>query len=288
MSEKVGFIGLGNIGKPMAVNLAAQDFSLKVFDVAEKPRQSLAKRGAEVAEHMGDFADCSVVGVCVRNDQDVEDLLYGEQGLLNALQADSIIAIHCTVTRDNVLRWAADAQKAGVHLIDAPISGGADGAASATLVYMLGGDDAIIERFCKVFAATGKSFIHAGETGAGIVLKLANNLMTYSALSAISEANALLADAGLELDKLIQVGQNNGVVTEQMQKFISNREALAAACSDEDMEAIFSPFAGLAEKDLHHALELAEQQNTQLPNTKQLAGTIRDVFLKQGAAKTQA
>lgn len=287
MLEKVGFIGLGNIGKPMAVNLAAQDFALKVFDVAEKPRLSLAKRGAEVAEHAGDFADCSVVGVCVRNDQDVEDLLYGEQGLLQALVADSIIAIHCTVTRDNVLRWAADAKKIGVHLIDAPISGGADGAQNASLVYMLGGNEAVVERFQAVFAATGKSFIHAGETGAGIVLKLANNLMTYSALAAMSEANALVTDAGLELDKLIQVGQNNGVVTEQMQKFITNRESLAAACSEADMEAIFSPFAGLAEKDLHHALALAEQQNTQLPNTKQLTTTINDVFLKQGAAKTR-
>lgn len=281
MSEhKIGFIGLGNIGKPMAENLAKQSMPLKVFDVAKKPCESLAKQGAEVANQIHEFSDCSVIGVCVRDDQDVEDLLF-TQGLLETLKPDSIIAIHCTVERDNILRWTQAACERGIHLIDAPISGGADGAKEACLVFMLGGEEQIIERFTQAFSVAGKEFIHAGKVGSGIVLKLANNMMTYSAFTAISEANALLESVNMPLDKLIKVGECNGVVSAQMQKFITNREALAAGCSEEDMKAIFSPFAGLAEKDLHHALALAKQSNTQIPQAQFNASVIYDVFLKQ-------
>lgn len=282
--QKIGFIGLGNIGKPMAENLAQQAIPLKVFDVAKKPCDALAKQGAEIANHIHEFSDCSVIGVCVRDDQDVEDLLF-TQGLLQTLKPDSIIAIHCTVERDNILRWSQAANERGIKLIDAPISGGADGAREASLVFMLGGEAQVIERFQQAFLGAGKEFIHAGKVGNGIVLKLANNMMTYSAFAAISEANALLESADLPLDKLLQVGQSNGVVTEQMKKFIANREALATGCSEEDMKAIFSPFAGLAEKDLHHALALARQNNIQISQTELNSNVIHDVFLKQGVAK---
>lgn len=285
MSEqKIGFIGLGNIGKPMAENLAKQDTPLKVFDVASEPCESLASQGAEVARDIHEFSDCSVIGVCVRDDQDVEDLLF-TQGLLETLKPDSIIAIHCTVERDNILRWSKAANERGIKLIDAPISGGADGARDASLVFMLGGEQDTIVRFEHAFAVAGKLFVHAGDIGSGIVLKLANNMMTYSAFAAISEANALLESANMPLEKLLQVGECNGVVSAQMHKFITNREALAAGCSEEDMAAIFSPFAGLAEKDLHHALALAQQNQVDIPQAQLNSRVIHDVFLKQGSAK---
>ncbi len=279
--SNIGFIGLGNIGKPMALTLLKSHGSLKVFDVNDKACEALAQQGASIAQNAGDFADCELLGLCVRHDQDVEDLLYTE-GLLKKLKSGASIAIHSTVTRDNILRWAEDAKQAGISLIDAPISGGADGAKNGTLVFMVGADnDSDFERLNTIYGKAAAAVIHAGGLGAGTVLKLANNLMTYSAFAAVSEALELAKSKGLTLELLHQVGQVNGVLTPQMHRFISNREMLAPACSAADMQALFGPFAGLAEKDLDHALALAEQGHLELGACKAVRTKIKDVFLKQ-------
>lgn len=278
---QMGFIGLGNIGFPMAESLLKAFPNLKAFDVNPKASAALEKLGAKIAHHASDFEDCQLLSLCVRHDQDVEDLLYKEQ-LLQKLEPGSAIAIHSTVTRDSILKWAKDAEKEGITLIDAPISGGADGAKNGTLVYMLGVDDAnIFEQFDGIYKKAAAAVIHAGPLGSGIVLKLANNLMTYSAFTAASEALDLAKAGGLSLDLIQQVGEVNGVYTPQMHRFISNREALAPACSTEEMEAFFGPFAGLAEKDLDHALTLAGQLNVKLDAGETVRKNISNVFLKQ-------
>ncbi len=278
---QLGFIGLGNIGKPMAESLLKVFPNTKVFDINPKAREDLAKQGAIVASKANDFADCQLLSLCVRHDQDVEDLLYKED-LLNTLAKGSSIVIHSTVTRDNILRWAEDAKAKGIRLIDAPISGGADGAKNATLVYMIGADEASdFEAMHAIYSKAASAVIHAGPLGSGIVLKLANNLMTYAAFVAVSEALELAKSKGVSLDLLNQVGQVNGVLTPQMYRFISNREALAPACSAEEMKVFFGPFAGLAEKDLDHALELAQQEGLSLTACEAVRAKVKDVFLKQ-------
>ncbi len=265
----------------MAEALHAQHPQLKVFDVSPKARAALAKKGAQVAESIQDFTDCQLLSLCVRHDQDVEDLLYKEQ-LLDILAPESAIAIHSTVTRDNILRWSKDAKQKQISLIDAPVSGGAEGAKNGTLVYMLGADDDAIFKACEeIYREAASAVIHAGPLGSGIVLKLANNLMTYSAFTAISEALDLAKSKGLNLELLNQVGEVNGVLTPQMHRFISNREALAPACSEEEMKAFFGPFAGLAEKDLDHALALGDQCQLELDAAKAVREKIQSVFLKQ-------
>ena len=279
--SKLGFIGLGNIGKPMAISLLNAFGHLKVYDLNEKACQSLQKRGAELAAFPADFNDCQLLSLCVRHDQDVEDLLYKE-ALLEKMSPGSCIAIHSTVTRDNILRWSTDAQNKSITLIDAPISGGADGAQNGTLVYMIGADNKnVFEQFKAVYEKAASAVIHAGPLGSGIILKLANNMMTYAAFCAVSEALELAKSGGLKLELLQQVGQVNGVLTPQMYRFISNREALAAGCTTEEMKAFMGPFAGLAEKDLDHALELAQQNHLDLAATKTVRNKIVSVFLKK-------
>lgn len=278
---KLGFIGLGNIGKPMAESLLKAHASIKVFDINREACAQLTKQGAELATQANDFKDCQLLSLCVRHDQDVEDLLYKEK-LLEVMQAGQAIAIHSTVTRDNILRWSADALTRGITLIDAPISGGADGAKNGTLVYMLGADNkADFDAIESIYKKAAAAVIHAGPLGSGIVLKLANNLMTYSAFVAVSEALELAKSKGLDLELLNQVGEINGVLTPQMHRFISNREALAPACSEEEMNTFFGPFAGLAEKDLDHALELAKQGNLHLEACQAVREKVKAVFLKQ-------
>lgn len=278
---QLGFIGLGNIGKPMAECLLKAFQQLKVYDINPKATEVLKTQGAIIADSPSDFQDCQLLSLCVRHDQDVEDLLYKE-GLLEKLPAGSSIAIHSTVTRDNILRWANDAKAKQITLIDAPISGGADGAKNGTLVYMLGVDSVdTFNQFKSIYDKASAAVIHAGPIGSGIILKLANNLMTYSAFTAASEALELAKSGGLNLDLIQQVGEINGVYTPQMHRFISNREALAPACSPEEMQTFFGPFAGLAEKDLDHALALAKQHGLTLDAGETVRSKIKSVFLKQ-------
>ncbi len=273
----VGFIGLGNIGKPMARRLLKLGGTVTVYDVNPVPLQELEAAGAKVAESPAQLAAaCEVIGLCVRDDADVEALLRGAEGLLENAARGSIIAIHSTVTQKALLNWAEDAAARGLDLIDAPITGGAAGAEAGTLAYMVGGEAAVLERCRPVFATSGSKIIHAGAVGAGIALKLCNNLMTYAAFSAMSEAHALAVAGGLDPALLIEVGRANGVVTPQMEAFIGSREKLLATGQGDH----FKPFAALGRKDLEAALASAQALGLKLPMTGQLLGLIEDVFMK--------
>lgn len=276
----VGFIGLGNIGKPMAKHLFKLGEPVLVHDVMPAAVEQLVKLGALAATPAAMAAECRVIGLCVRDDRDVEALLYGEHGLLQHARPDSVIAVHSTVTHDGIQRWARDAAARDLHLIDAPITGGAAGAEAGTLAYMVGGDTAIVERCRPVFSTSAAKVIHAGALGSGLALKLANNLMTYAAFAAISEGAALAQASGLSLDVLIEVGQANGVVTPQMQAFITNRTKVAAA-GPAALQQFFGPFGALGKKDLQAALASADQLAVSLPATKHLATLIEDVFLNR-------
>jgi len=211
----------------------------------------------------------------------VEALLYGDEGILACSRAGTLVAIHSTVTRDAILRWAADAADAGVVLIDAGISGGAAGAEAGTLVYMVGGDAAAVARATPVFETSAERIIHAGELGAGMVLKLCNNLITYAEFMAMSEATRLAEACGMSADTLREVGASNGIVNETMHRFISNRNALAAGCTEEEMAQFFGPFGRLAEKDLDCALACAGQLGLDLPSTAALRQSAYALFLNR-------
>jgi len=274
----VGFIGLGNIGKPMARHLLKLGEPVYVHDVMPGPVDELARIGAHAATLQEIGRQCRIVGLCVRDDHDVDALLHGPEGLLQQMQADTVIAVHSTVTQASILRWAGEANTKGIHLVDAPITGGASGAEAGTLAYMVGGAGGIVERCRAVFATSAQKIIHAGPTGAGIALKLCNNLMSYAAFAAMHEADALARAAGPGPALLLEVGRANGVVTPQMEAFIGNRGKLAAA-GPEMLRKSFGPFASLGRKDLLAALASAEELGLELPATARLAALIEAVFL---------
>ncbi|QQD17770.1 NAD(P)-dependent oxidoreductase [Spongiibacter nanhainus] len=269
----VGFIGLGNIGKPMAENLAKKatdhGLSLQVYDVMPEPVADLVALGATAADSPLDIArDCDLVGICVRHDQDVEDLLYGKggtPGMFEQARSGAIYAIHSTVTRDNIVRWAGDAGRYHMHVVDAPITGGAAVAAEGGLCVMLGTEPAIAERLKPMLDCVSTTVVAAGRPGDGTVLKLANNLMNYIAFTAASEGTALVKAAGVDVEKLYAVGEANKVLSPMAKQFVSGRDMMLEAASESDVRAIFEPFATLAEKDLDHALSLAGQLGISLP-----------------------
>ena len=284
MSElkNVGYIGLGNIGKPCARRLIGDRYRAHVYDIEAEAVQELAAAGAVGCASAAEVArNCTQIGICVRDEAQVENLLYGGEGIFAQAAAGTLVAIHSTVTRAAILKWAAEAEDQGVRLIDAGISGGAQGAEAGTLVYMVGGDEKTLAEARPVFKTSGEQVIHAGPVGAGMVLKLCNNLIQYMGFMAMSEATRLANACGLSADLLHAAGQPNGVVNDNMLKFVSGRNALAANCTAEQLEGIFGPFGKLGEKDLDCALDCAEQLGVELPAAAGLRRSIYDLFVNR-------
>ncbi len=285
-SSNVGYIGLGNIGKPCAERLITDAFSAHVFDVYQPAVDELAEKGAIGCASVAELASCCAhIGICVRDDQQVEELLYGDGGIFANATRDTIVAIHSTVTQASLLKWAEQAAELGIHLIDAPITGGAHRAVDGTLCYMVGGSANVVDRCRAVFATSGEKVVHAGDLGAGIALKLCNNFIQYTEFVAMAEAARLAQACGLPLDVLKEVGLSNGVVNEQMYMFVSGRNGLAQNCSDEEMEEFFGAMGKLAEKDLQCALDTARDHGVTLPTAEYMHNRILDVFLARDESR---
>lgn len=282
----VGYIGLGNIGKPSARQLINGTFSVRVFDLYRPAVDELVELGAIGCTAVPELAEaCSHIGICVRDDQQVEDLLYGDDGILANATADTVVAIHSTVTQARLLQWARDAAASGIHLIDAPITGGAHRAQEGTLCYMVGGDAAIVDRCRPVFATSAEKVVHAGELGSGIALKLCNNFIQYTEFVAMAEATRLAEACGLSVDVLREVGISNGVVNEQMHMFVSGRNGMARSCTEQQMREIFGAMASLGRKDLQCALDTAAQKGVSLPTAEYVCARIEDVFLARDESR---
>lgn len=277
----IGFIGLGNIGKPMARHLLALGEELWVYDVAVGPVAELEAAGARAATGPAQLAEqCRYIGLCVRDQHDVDSLLQGPDGLLARARPDTVIAVHSTVPHTEILRWHEQAEAAGLKLLDAPMTGGATGAEAGRLCYMVGGDPALVER-CRPILETSGHIVHAGDIGAGIVAKLCNNLMTYAAFIAIHEAGKLAQAAGLSMDVLNQVGEANGVVTPQMRAFYDNRRLVEASGGAGALEKLMGPHGRLGSKDLDAALQCADALQLDLPATRLHRTLVEDVFLNR-------
>ncbi|NQY02811.1 MAG: NAD(P)-dependent oxidoreductase [Halieaceae bacterium] len=280
--KSLGYIGLGNIGKPAAKHLLGGDFDVSVYDIDAQAVSELVALGASASASIAELArSAKHIGVCVRDDDQVDAILYGGQGLLANCAAGSAIAIHSTVTLPALNRWHADAQAEGIHLFDAAISGGAQGAEAGTLCYMVGAESQVFEAAKPVFNTSADTVIHAGPVGSGLLLKLCNNMMTYASFMAMSEATRLAESGGLSAELLREVGKSNGVVSEAMFQFISNRNALSASCSADEMEAIFGPFGSLGEKDLDCALGSADEAGIDLPSTRALREKVYSLFMNK-------
>ena len=277
----VGFIGLGNIGKPMAEHLVKAGLNTTVFDVMPEACESVVELGACAAATPGEVAaNADFIGVCVRNDDDVMSVLQGEEGIFANGRKGALVMIHSTVRQETILQVAEMAKAHDMTVTDVPMTGGAGGAQAGTLCYMFGGSDADLSKATPVLNTSADKIVHAGGTGAGIAMKLCNNLMTYAAFTAMHEAGKLAAASGLSFDVLKEVGQQNGVITPQMLTFIEGRDALHEACSEEDFRGIFAGFAALGVKDLQAALESAEQLGVSLPATEKHHELIESVFFK--------
>jgi 3-hydroxyisobutyrate dehydrogenase len=206
----------------------------------------------------------------VRDDADTFAVMEGESGILATAKRGAVIAIHSTVKLDTISKLAAKAAQQGVTVIDAPITGGAHGAAAKKLCYMVGGEASTIAAVEKFMLTSGEKVIHAGELGCGMKLKLCNNLMTYLELMAVHEGMKLAKASGLDLDVLKQVTTANGVLTPSMKMFYDTKKGF----DEKTFSEIMVGFKAVAVKDLSSALDFADSLNISLPGT----GTCREVI----------
>ncbi|HWJ03906.1 MAG TPA: NAD(P)-dependent oxidoreductase [Verrucomicrobiae bacterium] len=207
--QRVGFIGIGRMGRWMAQHLLSNGYKVTVYDVVGDATRELAEIGARVAATVAEVGrDCETVITMLPNSQAVEAVLLGNGGLLESMQPGGTIidmsSSYCLSTK----RLAAEAQAKGVTLLDAPVSGGVKGAQGATLTIMVGGSQADYENILPILKCMGKTINHIGKTGAGHAVKAINNYLSAASLYATTEAmilaKAMDIDLGIALDTINQ------------------------------------------------------------------------------------
>lgn len=261
----VGFIGLGQIGAPMASRWLEWPGGLTVFDVHEPATEPFAAGGAHVAGSPAEVARrASVISIMVRDDAQVTDVLTGPEGILSAASPGTVVAIHSTVEADTPGRLAAIAAEHGVHVVDAPVSGGFLGAHAGTLALMVGGSDEAVALVQEPFALLGTLVAHLGPIGAGTRAKLARNLITFASFAAVGEAYRLAETAGVDLALLGEVVRHSDRITGGPGA-VMLRSSAGPLADDDGLRQIFTHTRGLGEKDLSLALALAAEHGLDLP-----------------------
>ena len=208
MDKKIGFIGLGNMGEYMAVNIAKAGFDLTVHDLRSEPMQRLQQAGAKIARSPQEIGEkCDIIQVIVVNDAQVEEVVLGKDGggVLAGAKPGAAIVIHSTVHPKTCQRIATLAKDKNVGVLDAAVSGAESGARAGTLSLMVGGDPALLEMCRPVFNAVGKHIFHMGDVGMGEVTKLANNLTAIVNMQTLREGLRLARRAGINEQKMLEV-----------------------------------------------------------------------------------
>src|SRR3954454_15612470 len=193
---KLGYIGLGNMGAPMAKRLVDWPGGVTVFDVRTEAMTPLAEAGATLADSVADVSAADIVSVTVLNDEQVRDVV-GE--LAAQAKPGNVIAVDSTISPEAAIQLAEELRPQDIHIVDAPVSGGGGAAEKGELAVMVGAQRDVYERIKPAFKQFASMVVHAGEPGAGTRMKLARNMLTFISYAAAGEAMKLAAAAGIDL-----------------------------------------------------------------------------------------
>jgi 2-hydroxy-3-oxopropionate reductase len=200
---KIGFIGLGIMGKPMALNLLRAGFDLTVFNRSRPAIDELVAAGANAAATPAELAQaCDVTITMLPDSPDVESVVLGTEGIASVMRAGSLFIDMSSIAPDVSRRIAETLAARGVSALDAPVSGGEKGAIEGTLSIMVGGEGSAFERAAPIFAALGKNVVHIGGPGAGQVAKACNQIVVAVTIEAVAEAIGLAAASGVDPAKV--------------------------------------------------------------------------------------
>ncbi|MEM6108190.1 NAD(P)-dependent oxidoreductase [Mycobacterium sp. 050272] len=258
---KLGYIGLGNMGAPMATKMTEWPGGVTVYDIRTEAMTPLVEKGAGIADSVADIAAADIIHITVLNDAQVREVVAE---LAAHAKPGTVIAIHSTISDTTAVELAAELKPQGIHIVDAPVSGGAAAAAEGKLATMVGADRDVYERIKPAFKHWAAMVVHAGEPGAGTRMKLARNMLTFTSYVAACEAMKLAEAAGLDLQTLGRVVRHTDALT-------SGPGAIMVREDMKDLEPgnfLYEPFLhtrGLGEKDLSLALALGESVSVDLP-----------------------
>jgi 3-hydroxyisobutyrate dehydrogenase-like beta-hydroxyacid dehydrogenase len=268
------------MGGALAERVVGAGFDLSVFDIRPEMVERLVKLGAQGKGSPGETAEgADVIGVVVRDDDQVRHVVSAPDGILASARPGSVIAVHSTIALETLREAARAAEAKGVRLIDAAVSGGASGARAGRLCVMAGGDEDAFNQARPVLDSFGGLVLHLGPLGRGMAMKLARNLTGYVVMAAAHEGMVLAERSGLPLEKFRQVLEYTDQVTGTYPFWLARPTTEPADPVRDPDTAQWAVWGStLAEKDLRDALELAGELGVELPVTTVAARTMGRVW----------
>lgn len=271
--ERIGFCGLGTMGSAMAANLLRAGFPLTVWNRTEGRAAALAAAGAAEAATPGEVAAASdVVVICVSDTPDVDAVLFGPDGIAGGARPGTLVVDCSTIDPAATRRFAARLAERGVAMVDAPVSGGSEGAQKGTLTIMVGGEAADVERATPVLAAMGRSVTHMGPIGSGQATKAVNQVILCGTYIGVAEGLVLAMKSGLDVEKVVEAlsggAAQSWVLQNRSSRMIANEYPLGFKIA-------------LHLKDVMIALGMARETGAALPATA-LTAQIENGLVAQG------
>jgi len=286
VTARIGFVGVGLIGRPLVESMLRAGLRPTVFDLDPAPLEAVVAQGAEGATSVAGVARASdVVGVCVPADRHVRAVLDGPDGLLANLGDGAVVAIHSTVLPETVLWAAAEGAPRGVHIIEACLTGGHVAAAEGRTTFLLGGDPGDIAALEPVLTACGDTLVSAGPLGNANLLKLCLNLQTYVSHLGVAEAVRLAKELDVPVDGLKEAMRANGQLGRMGEMFFGLHELPDSIIEDQDILPMRRTSGAIIQKDLELLRLVGARWGVDLPG-RDLAEAqfLRTYLLPDGSA----
>jgi 3-hydroxyisobutyrate dehydrogenase len=281
---KIGFIGLGNMGGPMARNLVKAGHAVKGFDLVDTAVAQLVEDGGQAAESAtAAVTDVEAVVTMLPAGQHARLVYLGDDGIIAAAAADTLMIDSSTIDVMTARDVAVAATAAGLPMVDAPVSGGVGGAEAGTLTFMVGGEDAAFARARPILECMGKNIVHAGGAGNGQAAKICNNMMLGAEMIVTCEAFVLAEKLGLDAQKLFDISSTASGQSWSLTTYCPVPGPVPTSPANRDYQPGFT--AAMMLKDLLLAQEAAEEVSAATPIGAEAAALYR-AFCDSGESAT--
>ena len=278
--KKIGFIGLGNMGEPMATNLVKAGFDVIGFDLIEEAKKKAERNGIQIAEDAVSASEnVDALISMLPASEHVESLYLGEDGLLSKLDKTVLIIDCSTIAPDSAIKVANQAKDLDLSMVDAPVSGGVVGAQESTLTFIVGGAENNVERARPLLEKIGSNIFHAGSNGAGQVAKVCNNMLLAIHMCGTAEAIALGVNNGLDASVLSEIMRKSSGGNWSLEVYNPYPGVMSSAPASRNYEGGF--LNKLMAKDLGLAKEASESSNSETP-MGDLARKLYQDLINQG------
>jgi 3-hydroxyisobutyrate dehydrogenase len=276
---RIGFIGLGSMGGNQARQLVKGDPDVAVYDVSAAAMNEFLGK-ARLARTIGEVGrNADVVGICVRDDKQVREVLEGDNGLIAAMPAGSVITVHSTVRPQTIIDLAAKAASRNVTLIDAAVSRTVINPSGPFVVTMTGGDPAVTDRIRPFLDKFSTDVVHVGPLGSAMVLKITNNLVSWMSIVIARQAYDLAIAGGVGIEKLTHVMKRNGNLTPTMEGYIDMPQKVPG--TEEEKRAFYASQAGIGVKDLELAASVSADLHVAVPSSIHAQGLVHRAMLER-------